>query len=532
MKRAAVYARYSTDLQNDKSVEDQIRLCEAHAHRIGAQIVATFHDRAKSGASMFGRPGLSQLMQEAEKGSFEILISESPDRVSRDIADLAHIHKTLKFRGIEMNCVNGGVMDTMQIGMYGVVGQMQREEGAKKVKRGMVGVVRSGRNAGGKAYGYSPVPGRPGELQIVPEEAQIVRRIFKLYAAGISARSIAGALNDENVPPPRGAKWNASTINGNSARGYGILRNPIYDGRIIWNRVRMVKDPATGRRVSRVNDASEHETIEAPHLRIVDEGLFAAVLKRKEDAAEFSMPLVRSRRILSGLLRCRCCGGGMAIIGSDRSGPRVMCSTHRESATCDNSARYYIERIEQKVLSTLRMQFADTGMIKAYVDAYEEESRRTRADLKRNRSSIERQLDEAKKAITRVVEKLARGLIEDEDAAAILPGLREERDRLTADLAKIEKPTNVIEIFPLAVRRFKENLEKLTEILSSAGEVPDADAVLTFRELVASVIIDPRKPGEDYVVEIRGYLSSLMQPELSAVVVVAGEGLEPPTRGL
>ena len=104
MKRAAVYARYSTDLQNDKSVEDQIRLCEAHAHRIGAQIVATFHDRAKSGASMFGRPGLSQLMQEAEKGSFEILISESPDRVSRDIADLAHIHKTLKFRGIEMNC--------------------------------------------------------------------------------------------------------------------------------------------------------------------------------------------------------------------------------------------------------------------------------------------------------------------------------------------------------------------------------------------------------------------------------------------
>ncbi|MDH2092075.1 recombinase family protein [Rhizobium pusense] len=532
MKRAAIYARYSTDLQNDKSVEDQIRLCEAHAQRIGARIVKNFHDRAKSGASMFGRAGLSQLMQEAEKGTFEILISESPDRVSRDIADLAHIHKTLKFRGIEMNCVNGGVMDTMQIGMYGVVGQMQREEGAKKVKRGMMGVVRSGRNAGGKAYGYEPVPGKPGELAIIEEQAAIIRRIFKQFAAGVSARSIAGALNDENVPPPRGSKWNASTINGNGARGYGILRNPIYDGRIIWNRVRMVKDPSTGRRVSRVNDASEHETIEAPHLRIVEEKLFAAVQKRKEDATEFAMPLVRSRRILSGLLRCRSCGGGMSIVGSDRSGPRVMCSTHRESRTCDNDARYYIEKIEQKVLNTLRQQFADSDMIKAYVNTYEEERRRTSADLKRNRASIERQLDEAKRAIARVVEKVAKGIIEDDDAAAILPGLREERDRHSADLSKMEKPNNVIELFPLAVRRFKENLEKLTEILSAAGEIPDADAVLTFRELVASVIVDPRKAGEDYVVEIKGYLSSLIQPEMSAVVVVAGEGLEPPTRGL
>lgn len=149
-----------------------------------------------------------------------------------------------------------------------------------------------------------------------------------------------------------------------------------------------------------------------------------------------------------------------------------MCSTHRESRTCDNDARYYIEKIEQKVLSTLRMQFADSDMIKAYVDTYEEERRRTSADLKRNRASIERQLEEAKNAITRVVEKLARGLIEDEDAAAILPGLREERDKLAADLVKMEKPTNIIELFPLAVRRFKENLEKLTEILSAAGRYP------------------------------------------------------------
>ncbi|WP_312808785.1 recombinase family protein [Agrobacterium cavarae] len=531
MKRAAIYARYSTDLQNDKSVEDQIRLCESHAARIGATVSKIFHDRAKSGASMFGRPGLSHLMQEADKGGFDILISESPDRVSRDIADLAHIHKTLKFRDIEMNCVNGGVLDTMQIGMYGVVGQMQREEGAKKVKRGMVGVVRSGRSAGGKAYGYEPVPGKPGELCIVEAEAEVIRRIFKQYVSGLSARMMAGALNDDGIAPPRGTKWNASTINGNGARGNGIIRNPIYDGRLVWNRVRMVKDPSTGKRISRVNDASEHETIEVPHLRIVDEQLFQAAQQRK-DRKEHHMPLVRNRRILSGLLRCGGCGGGLAIIGADRSGPRVMCSTNRESGTCNNSGRYYIEKIEQKVLSTLRMQFADTEMVKAYVETYEEETRRVKTDIRRNMASMERQLAEAKQAITRIVEKVAKGLIEDEDAAAILPGLRQERDRLAADIAKAEQPSNVIEFYPVAVRRFKDNIEKLTEILATAGEIPDADSMLIFRQMIASVIIEPRKPGEDYVIEIKGFLSGLIEPDLSAVPVVAGEGLEPPTRGL
>ncbi len=481
---------------------------------------------------MFGRPGLSKIMQAAERGEFDILVAESPDRVSRDIADLAHIHKTLKFRGIEMNCVNGGEMDTMQIGLHGIVGQMQREEGAKKVRRGMVGVVKSGRCAGGKAYGYEPVPGKPGELRIVPSEAKIIQRIFKQYAAGVSPRLIAGALNEEKVAPPRGHKWNASTINGNGARGNGILRNPIYDGRIVWNRVRMVKDPSTGRRVSRVNDESLHESMPAPHLRIVEEKLFQTVQQRKGDAARENFSMPRSKRILSGLLRCRLCGGGMAMVGVDRSGPRVMCSTYRESRACGNSARYYVEKIESKVLDTLRMQFADSAVIEAYVKEYEEESKRVASELRRTRGSLERQLDDTKKAISRIVEKLARGLIEDEDAAAILPGLKADRERLTAELAAADKPSNVIELFPLAVTKFKENLERLSEILIANSQDPDAEAVFSFREVIACVIVDPRAPGEDYSIEIKGYLASLLPPALSAEALVAGEGLEPPTRGL
>lgn len=300
MKRAMIYARYSTDFQNDRSVEDQIELCRAHASRLGLAVIGSDHDRGKSGASTFGRPGLARIMREAEAGSFDVLIAEAPDRISRDMADLAGLHKSLEFRGIEINCVNGGRMDTVQIGMHGVIGQMQREEGARKTRRGLAGVVRSGRSAGGRAYGYHPINGKPGELEIVPEEAEVIRRIFSMYAAGTAPRSIAPILNSEGVAPPRGARWNASTINGNGQRGHGILRNPLYSGRQVWNRVRMVKNPSTGKRLSRVNPESEWHTVEVPHLRIVDQSLFDSVAKRLDSVGgEHAKHAPRSKRILS-----------------------------------------------------------------------------------------------------------------------------------------------------------------------------------------------------------------------------------------
>jgi hypothetical protein len=68
---------------------------------------------------------------------------------------------------------------------------------------------------------------------------QIVRGIFAEYLSGKSPRKIAADLNSEDVPPPRGKSWNASTINGDRQRGYGIHHNEIYGGRLVWNRVRM-----------------------------------------------------------------------------------------------------------------------------------------------------------------------------------------------------------------------------------------------------------------------------------------------------
>src|SRR5690348_10230556 len=87
MKRAVIYARFSSDLQRDKSIDDQIALCREVCDRAGMTIVATFNDRAISGASTKNRPGFQAMMRSAQSRAFDMLIAEDIDRISRDQED-------------------------------------------------------------------------------------------------------------------------------------------------------------------------------------------------------------------------------------------------------------------------------------------------------------------------------------------------------------------------------------------------------------------------------------------------------------
>ncbi len=138
-------------------------------------------------------------------------------------------------------------------------GRALPEKSGGHTRHGLEAVVRSGRNAGGRAYGYRPVPGKPGQLTIDDAEAAIVRRIFREFIEGATPRAIAVGLNADRVAAPRGTRWTATTINGNLARGHGLLMNELYTGVIVWNRVRMVKDPTTGKRISRPPNKTKNE---------------------------------------------------------------------------------------------------------------------------------------------------------------------------------------------------------------------------------------------------------------------------------
>ncbi len=355
-------------------------LCRLYAERERLDADRVYEDRARSGGSIIGRDGLSALLDDARNGLFQVLIVEALDRLSRDMEDLAGLHKRLTFLDIEIRAVHEGQVNTALVGLRGLIGQLYREDNAHKVRRGLAGCIREGRSAGGLAYGYRAVPSEPGKYAILEEEAAVVRRIFTEYLDGNRPRAIAAGLNEDCIPPPRGKRWNGSTINGNTKRGNGILHNEIYVGRLVWNKVRMVKDPATGRRVSRENPASEHRVAESPELRIVEPDLFKAAqdLKRSRGGLKPHTQR-RSKHLLSGLLRCGSCGSGMSSAGSDRQGVRVRCSRAKESGDCPDPKTFYLATIEAAVLSGLREELRKPAVITEYVREYHAERQRLAA---------------------------------------------------------------------------------------------------------------------------------------------------------
>ena len=97
-QRAALYARFSSDLQRAASIEDQLRMCKERAAKECWQVVESHVDQAISGASLI-RPGIQQLLQDAAAGKFDIILTESLDRLSRDQEDIAHSTSVCASRG-------------------------------------------------------------------------------------------------------------------------------------------------------------------------------------------------------------------------------------------------------------------------------------------------------------------------------------------------------------------------------------------------------------------------------------------------
>jgi site-specific DNA recombinase len=138
MIRAAIYARFSSDLQSDRSVEDQITLCREVCAREGMAVVSTFEDRAVSGASAVNRPGFRAMMQAAEARMFDCLVAEDVDRISRDQGDWHAARKRLDFLGITIHTA-GGKVGKLDGALRALMGEMFIENLALHTRRGMDG---------------------------------------------------------------------------------------------------------------------------------------------------------------------------------------------------------------------------------------------------------------------------------------------------------------------------------------------------------------------------------------------------------
>ncbi|WP_342630175.1 recombinase family protein [Nguyenibacter vanlangensis] len=515
--KVALYARYSSENQRDASIEDQLRLCRLHAEKQGWTIVDSYTDRAISGASLL-RPGIQELIQDATRGRFTIVLAEAMDRLSRDQEDIAGLFKRMTFSGVRIITLSEGDVTHLHIGLKGTMNALFLKDLAEKVRRGLRGRVEDGKSGGGNSYGYDVVrqfdaKGERirGDRTINEDEAHTVRRIFTDYTRGKSSRTIAMELNRDGVPGPQGREWGPSTIHGNRERGTGILNNEMYVGRLVWNRLRYLKDPDTGKRVSRLNPESEWVTQDVPELRIVEQDLWDAVKTRQAETT-FSQPergnealseRRRPRHLFAGLIRCGCCGGGYSMISKDLLG----CSTARNKGTCDNRLNIRRDALEASVLSGLRTHLMEPELFKEFCNEFTREVNRMRMELGADLAAMRNEIPR----IDRELDKLLNLILASDDIEASkrvmkkMTVLEARKEELEQKVANTEEPPPLLH--PNMAEIYQQRIASLYESLQA--EETKTEAAERLRTLVSQITLQPAD-GELAII-LRGDLAAILQ---------------------
>lgn len=509
MKTAVIYARYSSDLQNERSIDDQIALCRQIAARHDCRVTEVFTDRAKSGASMFERDGLLALMNAAKRREFNVVISESLSRLSRDAEDTPAIYKRLSFNDITIIDTNGVVSD-VHIGVGGIVNSMFLKNLAVSVKRGRDARVREGLIPGKCAYGYHKVSGKPGVREIDPEKAQIVLRIFNEYAEGNSTRDICDRLMKEGVQSPSGGLWNHQKLISGGAFG-GMLGNQLYIGKLIWNAFKQIKNPENGKRNNR-KSTEELINVDVPHLRIVPQDLWDRVQamrvqrRRGQETGGSRVYKVKDNkgRLLLGLLKCSVCGGPMMIGANNMDGsPRVACSYGKRRMHCTHQRSYSLAILTQKTLDHIKEKLTEPTRLIELTRAYHERWAERQKGYRGERDAVQKELNRVTVAIDRTVTAIS--MTDDEPVEALvmkLKALRLEQASLKQKLAAVESQTNVVTLHPAAIEKFAEAVKEIHTALTSDLDIEQlAPFRHAFHRLVHSVVVHPTAKRAEYVAE-------------------------------
>jgi DNA invertase Pin-like site-specific DNA recombinase len=377
---ALLLARYSSNLQNPMSADDQIEVLRKDCERLGWQIGGVFKDEAKSGRSVAKRAGYLDMMAAAEAGDVDVICVFHLDRLGRNSRELHDAKNRLKDVNAVIYTHDRGVMNRLEFALYAEMAQMESERIADRTTRGRRAAAARGKFMGDIPYGYRSVDevdarGQPvlnsrgnrvRRIEIDPEQAAVVRRANLDFDAGLSPHQIAIALSAEGVPTPEGGKlWSPNSIIGTKRSMCGLLRNPLYVGRMIHGKVQTTLDERTGQIKKRRGEVADQIEYDMPWLRILPQEVWDRTQARLEQRPPSK--LIGHRRptyLLSGLVRCGVCGGSFVQVTTK------MGCTARHLKACSNSRRVRREDLERVVLGGLVQRLKEPTVVQWFIPEY------------------------------------------------------------------------------------------------------------------------------------------------------------------
>ncbi|MCA1419443.1 recombinase family protein [Bradyrhizobium sp. BRP23] len=516
-RKAAVYARYSSIMQKETSIEGQRLLCQKLADAHGLKIVEVHKDSAKSGQSEAGRDGFAALMAgvRSKRRPFDVIIVEDLNRLSRDPADIQRFRKVCDYNKIAILTQKGWIK-ALDVAVQSLVNSIDKESRAINVRRGQALLLENGGVPGAPAYGYRVVPGKPGQHEIDPEQAKIVVRIFHEY--GIlerSPRDIAADLTREGIPTPashRDRRYAGSTIWNSQAfvggmYAKGILGNRKYIGEIDWNTHTTAENPDTLKKVKRPNPKNEHTKQLNPAMRIVSQELWDAAQKvRTKRAVKKFGPtgkvarrpvLARGNHLLSGLTRCGACNGHMRVAQTSRDGTsRIACAAAHQHGTCTHSKSYDLNKLMEGIRDGMVAHLTTDEAIDAALEAYRNEKKSgERNDSERK--AVERRLNALNVEIARLVEATMKLANPPEAFYKKIDAKEAERASLDERLHQLGGPSggqnNVVPFVAAESPKFREvyrrSVMQVHRAITKHPEAPESRYALA--ALIDSIVVHP-----------------------------------------
>lgn len=386
MKRAVIYARFSSHNQTEQSIEGQVRICKAYAKQNDLEVIEVYADRAISGRTD-RRPEFQRMIADSAKKKFEAVIVYKTDRFARDKYDSAVYKQTLKKHNVTLHYAaenipqgpEGILIESLMEGLA----EYYSAELSQKVQRGLYeSALKCHSTGANKPFGYKTAADK--SFQIDEWEARGVKMIFDMFIQGAPVKEICDKLNSLGYRTSRGGEFNKSSIN-------RIINNEKYIG------------------IYQYKDIRVEDGIPA----IIGKDVFYAAQKvmegRKTKRAHKS---AKVKYLLSGKLYCGHCKSPMTgVSGTGCQGDKFYyyyCQKMRNKKGCDKkpAGKDWIENlvVDETIKNILRK------------DVIQELSKKLCAIMREDKSTdddiayCKKKLAENKRAIDNLMKMVMEGL--------------------------------------------------------------------------------------------------------------------------
>jgi site-specific DNA recombinase len=479
--KVAIYTRVSTEDQAKEgfSLEVQKEYLLDHAKRMGWEVYKVYSDD-ESGYTL-DRPALKEMLQDARQKKFELIITYKLDRFSRKLKDLLNLVDELDGYGVAYKSAtepfdtstSAGKLMFQQLGSFA---EFERNRIKERVFPGMIKGVKNGNWQGAR---YAPYGYRYNKekklLEVVPEEAEIVKLIYTMYLANKTTGEITEYLYRKGYKTRSGGKFNSKLV-------CDILKNQIYLGKIVWNKCHYdTKQPTVTRKGYRYvkNDPSKVIVAKGRHKAIIsqeDFDLVQAKLRRNRRGALYRRNV--NEYPLTGILYCARCGNryqGTSNASNHRLKKRkrwYKCSSMGTyHIKCDNPS-VKAEDIEPKVFDIIKKILSHKDIIHGRLEGL------TKAHIYLNNTDIQKELDALGEALRTNLSKQSKlndaymdNLVGIEIYKDKVSLLREEEKRIRMEISKCkvklvekERSEAYLRILKLAIDNFDATKNKLSII--------------------------------------------------------------------